>query len=213
MAGAITIPGLPTATTPLSGSDLIVVEQNGVTKKSTVQAAQQIALTAANNAQTTATAANTAANNAQTTANNANANANTRLLVVSHDTTLTGDGTVASPLSVTATQKKYRGYINIPLGPPPGNVPYVAFGAIGANTVGNIVWTIPSAGTLRGVLANAFPATSFFGMVGNIGSNGPCITSLEWIDNSTIEIYIYNLTGALTTPSFSIFPIDITVNI
>lgn len=213
MAGEITIPGLPTAST-LSGSDLIVVEQNGVTKKSTVQAGQQIALTAANNAQTAANNAQTAATAANTAATAANTNANTRLLVVSHDTTLTGDGTVGSPLSVTATQKKYRGYINITVGPGPGFVPMVAFGAIGANTVGNIVWTIPSAGTLRGVLANAFPGTSFFGMVGNIvTTNGPYITYLEWQDNSTIEIYIYDLTGALTTPNFSLFPIDITVNI
>lgn len=77
MAGGVEIPTLPSATTPLDGSEIIVVEQGGVTKKSTISASQQIALDAANAAQTTANSASSAASTAQTTANTAVANAAT----------------------------------------------------------------------------------------------------------------------------------------
>jgi hypothetical protein len=77
MEGGIRIPFLTNATTPLDGSELIIVEQGGVTKKTTVDAGQQIALDAANAAQTTANSASSAASAAQTTANTAVANAAT----------------------------------------------------------------------------------------------------------------------------------------
>jgi hypothetical protein len=77
MAGGTEIPTLPSATTPLDGSELIIVEQGGVTKKSTISASQQIALDAASAAQTTANSASSAASAAQTTANTAVANAAT----------------------------------------------------------------------------------------------------------------------------------------
>ena len=77
MAGGVEIPDLTSATTPLDGSEIIVVEQGGVTKKSTISASQQIALDAASAAQTTANSASSAASTAQTTANTAQTTANT----------------------------------------------------------------------------------------------------------------------------------------
>jgi len=127
MAGT-TIPLLTEATLPLAGTELIIVEQGGVTKKSTINAGQQIALTAANTAQTTAdgaatdatnalNTANTALSNAgtaqatantalanastaQTAANNAQSTANGKLSTVAvNGTTITGDGTVGNALA------------------------------------------------------------------------------------------------------------------
>jgi len=120
MAGT-TIPLLTSATLPLGGTELIIVEQGGVTKQSTINAGQQIALDAANTAQATAdgaatdatTALNTAntalsnAGTAQSTANTALANASTaqstadgKLSTVAVDgTTITGDGTVGNALA------------------------------------------------------------------------------------------------------------------
>jgi hypothetical protein len=112
MAGT-TIPLLPSATTPLDGTELIIVEQGGVTKKSTITAGQQIALDAANTAQSTAnsaasdaSAASSAASAAQTTANSAasaaataQSTANGKLSTVAVDgITVTGNGTVGNPL-------------------------------------------------------------------------------------------------------------------
>lgn len=119
MAG-IAITNLPQATVPLTGSELTIVEQGGVTKKSTINAGQQIALDAANAAQSTADSAlsdattaldtaNTALANAnaaqidadaaQTAANNAQSTADSKLSTVAVDgTTITGNGTVGNEL-------------------------------------------------------------------------------------------------------------------
>lgn len=118
MAG-IQIQSLPTANT-LTGSELAVVSQNNITKKTTVDdinaaplaaasAAASDAATALSTAQTaqsTANTANSTANTAQSTANTANSTANTalstangKLSTVSVDgTTITGNGTSGNPL-------------------------------------------------------------------------------------------------------------------
>lgn len=106
MAG-ITISLLPQATVPLTGSELTIVEQGGVTKKSTINAGQQIALDVANAAQTTADSAASDATDALDTANTALANASTaqstangKLSTVAVDgTTITGNGTVGNELA------------------------------------------------------------------------------------------------------------------
>ena len=192
MANGIPIQSLPNATTPLSGSDVIIVQQNGITKKSTITAGQAAA---------------------QSTANTALSTANSKLSSVTRDRTLTGDGTAGSPLGVAVTQKKYRGYLNVSLGPPPSSPIIISFSPIGANTVGNIVWTTPGAGTLVGTLSSAFPATKFFGIVGNNLYNG-YITYLQRTSDNTIEIGINDYDGNPVNISFGInIPIDITVEI
>lgn len=98
MAGGVEIPTLPSAST-LDGSELIVVEQGGVTKKSTISASQQIALDAANAAQSTAASAASSATAASTAASTAQTTANSKLSSVSVDgTTITGNGTIGNPL-------------------------------------------------------------------------------------------------------------------
>lgn len=111
MAG-IQIQSLPTAST-LTGSELAVVSQNNVTKKTTIEdinaaplAAASDALIAANDAASdaatalsTANTAQSTANTAQSTANSAQSTANGKLSTVSVDgTTITGNGTSGNPL-------------------------------------------------------------------------------------------------------------------
>jgi hypothetical protein len=226
MAGGIRIPFLTSATTPLDGTELIVVEQGGVTKKSTISASQQIALDAANAAQTTAntavsdaataqSTANTAVANAataQSTANTAIANAataqttaNSKLSTVAVDgTTITGNGTVGSPLVVVG-DIEYRGYLTISGGG-------VTFTSI-KNNVGTIVWSVVDNGVLNGVLSNAFPVTKFFGLVGNLNGGGvPYINVVRRLNDNTVGIDIFKFDGTQAGTPFGTFAIHLIIN-
>ena len=226
MAGGIRIPFLTSATTPLDGTELIVVEQGGVTKKSTISASQQIALDAANAAQTTAntavsdaataqSTANTAVANAataQSTANTAIANAataqttaNSKLSTVAVDgTTITGNGTVGSPLVVVG-DIEYRGYLTISGGG-------VTFTSI-KNNVGTIVWSVVDNGVLNDVLSNAFPVTKFFGLVGNLNGGGvPYINVVRRLNDNTVGIDIFKFDGTQAGTPFGTFAIHLIIN-
>jgi len=104
MAG-IQIQSLPTASA-LTGSELAVVSQNNVTKKTTIEDINAAPLAAASDAASDAASALSAANAAQSTANTAQSTANTaqstangKLSTVSVDgTTITGNGTSGNPL-------------------------------------------------------------------------------------------------------------------
>ena len=226
MEGGIRIPFLTNATTPLDGSELIIVEQGGVTKKSTISASQQIALDAASAAQTTAntavanaataqSTANTGVSNAataQSTANTAIANAataqttaNSKLSTVAVDgTTITGNGTVGNPL-VAVGDIEYKGYLTISGGG-------VTFTSI-KNDVGAIVWSVISNGVLNGVLTNAFPVTKFFGMVGNLNGGGvPYINVVRRLNDNTVGIDIFKFDGTQTSTPFGTFAIHLIIN-
>lgn len=226
MAGGVEIPDLTSATTPLDGSEIIVVEQGGVTKKSTISASQQIALDAANAAQTTANSASSAASTAQTTANTAVTNAataqstattalnnaataqstaNSKLSTVAVDgTTITGNGTVGNPLAAVG-DIEYRGYLTI-------SGSGVAFTSI-KNNVGTIVWSVVGNGVLNGVLANAFPVTKFFGLVGNLNGGGvPYINVVRRLNDNTVGIDIFKFDGTQTGTPFGTFAIHLTIN-
>jgi hypothetical protein len=233
MAGGTEIPTLPSATTPLDGSELIIVEQGGVTKKSTISASQQIALDAASAAQTTANSANSTANTAisnaataqstantgvsnaataQSTANTAVANAataqstaNGKLSTVAVDgTTITGNGTVGNPL-VAVGDIEYKGYLTISGGG-------VTFTSI-KNDVGAIAWSVVDNGVLNGVLTSAFPVTKFFGLVGNLNGGGvPYINVVRRLNDNTVGIDIFKFDGTQASTPFGTFAIHLTLN-
>lgn len=98
MAG-IQIQSLPTAST-LTGSELAVVSQNNITKKTTIDDINAAPLAAANDAANDAATALSTAQAAQSTANTALSTANGKLSTVSvNGATMTGNGTSGSPLS------------------------------------------------------------------------------------------------------------------
>lgn len=225
MAGGIRIPFLPSAST-LDGSELIIVEQGGVTKKSTISESQQIALDAANAAQTDANNASSAALSAQSTANTAITNAataqstantaianaataqstaNSKLSTVAVDgVTITGNGTVGNPLEVVG-DIEYRGYLTISGGG-------VTFASI-KNNVGAIAWSVVGNGELQGTLSNAFPVTKFFGLVGNLnGGNVPYINILRRSNDNTLIIDIFKFDGTRTGTPFGTFAIHLIIN-
>jgi hypothetical protein len=211
----VTIPLLTSATTPLDGSELIIVEQGGVTKRSTISESQQIALDAANAAQTTANSASSAASTAQTTANTAVANAstaqttaNSKLSTVAVDgTTITGNGTVGSPLvaNVGSSAKEYRGYLTIS----GGGVTFTSL----QNDVGNIVWTNPSSGMLYGTLSGAFLSNKFWGISGSLNAGGvPYFTDVQRFVDDIITVGIFKHDGTQTGTPFGTFPIHLIIN-
>ena len=215
MAGGVEIPDLTSATTPIDCSEIIVVEQGGVTKKSTISASQQIALDAANAAQTTANSASSAASTAQTTANTAvsdaataQSTANGKLSTVAVDgTTITGNGTVGNPLvaNISVPPKEYRGYLTISGGG-------VAFTSL-QNDVGTIVWSVISNGVLNGVLTGAFLSANFFGLVGNLNGSGvPYINVVRRLNDNTVGIDIFKFDGTQTGTPFGTFAIHLIIN-
>jgi hypothetical protein len=234
MAG-IQIQSLPTAST-LTGSELAVVSQNNITKKTTIDdinaaplaaasdaasdaaaalSAAQAAQGTANTAQSTANTANSTANTAQSTANTANSTANTalstangKLSTVSVDgTTITGNGTVGNPL-VANVGSSVKEYRGY-LTISGGGVTFTSL----QNDVGNIVWTNPFNGVLWGTLNGAFLSNKFWGIGGTLnGGNVPYFTDVQRFTDNIITVSIFKYDGSQSGTPFGTFPIHLIIN-
>jgi hypothetical protein len=175
----------PAAT--LTGAEVVIVNQSGVTKRSTVTDVQAIPLAAATAAQTTA---------------------NAKLATVAVDgTTITGNGTVGNPLvaNVGSSAKEYRGYLTIS----GGGVTFTSL----QNDVGNIVWDNPSDGTLNGTLSGAFLSAKFWGISGSLSSGGVAyFTITRRLFDNIIGVDIIKHDGTKTGTPFGTFPIHLIIN-
>lgn len=180
------ISNLPSAAT-LTGAEVVVVNQGGVTKKSTVTSVQTIPLAAATAAQSTA---------------------NSKLSTVAVDgTTITGDGTVGNPLVAAggSNYKEYRGYLTIS----GGGVTFTSM----KNDVGNIAWAVVGNGELQGTLSNAFLINKFFGISGSMnGGNVPYITITRRIFDSIVGVDIFKFDGTRSGTPFGSFFIQLIIN-
>jgi hypothetical protein len=181
------ISNLPSAAT-LTGAEVVVVNQGGVTKRSTVTNVQTIPLAAAAAAQSTADG---------------------KLSTVAVDgTTITGNGTVGNPLVAAGGSnfKEYRGYLTITGGST------VSFTSL-KNDVGEVVWTVHSNGQLRGTLTSAFLAAKFFGMVGNLNaSNTPYINVVRRLNDNVIIVDLFPHEGTIIGTPNGTFAIQLIIN-
>jgi hypothetical protein len=180
------ISNLPSAAT-LTGAEVVVVNQGGVTKRSTVTNVQTIPLAAAAAAQSTADG---------------------KLSTVAVDgTTITGNGTVGNPLVAAggSNYKEYRGFLTIS----GGGVTFTSM----KNDVGNIVWAVVGNGELQGTLSNAFLASKFYGISGSMnGSNVPYITITRRIFDSVVGVDIFKFDGTRSGTPFGSFFIHLIIN-
>ena len=180
------ISNLPSAAT-LTGAEVVVVNQGGVTKRSTVTNVQTIPLAAAAAAQSTADG---------------------KLSTVAVDgTTITGNGTVGNPLVAAGGSnfKEYRGYLTIS----GGGVVFTSM----KNDVGNIVWAVVGNGELQGTLSNAFLASKFYGISGSMnGGNVPYITITRRIFDSIVGVDIFKFDGTRSGTPFGSFFIHLIIN-
>jgi hypothetical protein len=180
------------AAATLTGAEVVIVNQSGVTKKSTVTDVQAIPLAAAVAAQTTADA---------------------KLATVAVDgTTITGDGTVGDPLvaNVSIPPKEYRGYLTIS-----GST---ITPTIFQNDIGNIVWTKPSNGVLQGNLVGAFPDNKCWIIAGlfqggNIYYPSAVVYPADFFyPNAFVQIDIVKNDGSQTSTPNGTFAIHLIIN-
>jgi hypothetical protein len=184
MAGGTEIPTLPSATTPLDGSKLIIVEQGGVTKKSTISASQQIALDVASAAQTTANSASSAASAAQTTANTA----------VSDAATAQSTANTAVANAATAQSTANTGVTN------------AATAQSTANTaVSNAATAQSTANTAASNATTALsrqPSKIYVALLTQTGTNAPVVTILQSTFSGALT-WTYTGVGIYTVTSAS----------
>lgn len=150
----------PAAT--LTGAEVVIVNQSGVTKRSTVTDVQAIPLAAATAAQTTA---------------------NAKLATVAVDgTTITGDGTFGNPLAANVGSA-YDVYTIVAT--TTGGAQVFTINATLQNTIGTIVWTYDSTGYWIGTLTGLCTGDN---TVGYMLNNANSLVSFFKIDNNSIGL-------------------------
>lgn len=231
MAG-IQIQSLPTATT-LTGAEQAIVNQGNVTKKTTIDdinvaplAAASAAQATADSAQTTATSAasaasaaqstansaSTAASNAQTTANsaataasNAQTTANGKLSSVTTDSSLSGNGTSGSPLSVV---KDYKSYVAV-LSQSGTSAPTAT--VLKNELSGSIVFTYSGLGVYIGTLAGAFIQNKTYATISQTNYQTTAMISFFFPNQDIFQLSVLNSSGGGQNNSLSMAMLEIRV--